>query len=146
MDCTHNECSQIDDTKVCKIVKTSTNPLFELASCKTLEGDVLLKGHIKALLDDPSCDPNPKTLVAKSGDHMFDPDGAAKARLLVKERIIDLIGSIKHIGFFGDCNTIYQLLILGLGWKETFEYSNTFPTTMKSILLSWNQHSRPRLQ
>ena len=99
---------KIDDTKVCKMVNTSTNPPFELA-CKTLEGDVLLKGHIISMLDDPSCDPTLETLVAKSEDDMFDPDGAATAKLLVKEKITDLIGSIKHVDFFGDRNRVHEL-------------------------------------
>ena len=100
---------KIDDTKVCKMVNTSTNPPFELA-CKTLEGDVLLKGHIISMLDDPSCDRNLEILVARSQDDMLDPDGAATAKLLVKEKIIDLIGSSKHVDFFGDRNRIHELI------------------------------------
>ena len=37
---------------------------------------------IVALMDDPSCDPNLETQVAKSQDAIFDPDGAVTAKLL----------------------------------------------------------------
>ena len=61
----------------------STSPTPTELACKTLEPDVLLKGYsIVALLDDPSCDPNLETQEAKSQDAIFDPDGAATAKLL----------------------------------------------------------------